>query len=448
MSVAVRSKPGSALFYQAGGALPIASHASGCFIWDNEGNRYLDACSGAITCNLGHNHPAVIAAMTEQLGKIAFAYRTQFENQPAIDLADALVNLTQGALERVFFVGSGSEAVESAMKLACQFFRVSGDARRTRFVSLRPSYHGSTLGALGLTGYLPLERPFADLVQGSIKVPGPDFYRREQADENAHVDDVLLKTRRLVEAVGPESVIGVVIEPVGGASTGARLINSRYYDGLKRLCEEWGCLFILDEVLSGMGRTGEWFGYQHFGEAPDIVALAKGLGSGYYPVGAVLARAEIVDPIIAGGGFMHGHTYAGNPLACATGLAVLNAMKDEDILAQARIRGLQLRAGLESLQHRHAIIGDVRGVGLLQAFELVEKREGGQPFPAHLNLFAKLTELARERHGLLIYPRRTLNGIAGDHFLVAPPLNISEAEVDMLISLLDAALHDLRASLA
>ena len=277
-----------ALFYQAGGHLPISSHAAGVFIWDTEGKRYLDACAGAITCNLGHNHPAIKEAMRSQLDQIAFSYRTQFENQPAIDLAAELVELTGRKLEKVFFVGSGSEAVESCMKLARQYFVATGELQRTRFVSLRPSYHGSTLGALGLTGYHPLESNYSDIMLGSLKVPSPDFYRMEENDENSHVDRIIAETRALIEQVGGEHIVAIALEPVGGASTGARMLNQRYFDEIRALCNEYGCLFILDEVLTGVGRTGEWFAYQHWNAAPDIMALAKGMrcrllscGSGY-----------------------------------------------------------------------------------------------------------------------------------------------------------------------
>ena len=437
-----------ALFYQAGGHLPISSRADGVFIWDTEGKRYLDACAGAITCNLGHNHPAIKAAMNDQLEKIAFSYRTQFENQPAIDLASELVGLTGHKLERVFFVGSGSEAVESCMKLARQYFVTQGESQRTKFVSMRPSYHGSTLGALGLTGYQPLECHYSDVMIGSVKIPSPDFYRMDDASENAHVDRMIAETRAIIEATGGENVVAVVAEPVGGASTGARMLNQRYFDKIRALCKEFGCLFILDEVLTGVGRTGQWFAYQHWGATPDIMALAKGMGAGYYPVAAMLAPRKIVDAVVNSGGFMHGHTYAGNPLACATGLAVIQTMKKDKILDNVVARGHRLRQGLEDIQAKFPVVGHVRGIGLLQAIELVEDPSTKAPFAASLNVFNKVTEIARDKFGLLIYPRRSLNGLAGDHFLISPPLTITDVEIDLILELLNETLAEFQRSMS
>ncbi|WP_417578766.1 aspartate aminotransferase family protein [Nitrincola sp.] len=431
----------NALFYQAGAELPLISHAKGIYMWDTQGKRYIDGCSGAITCSLGHQHPTVTAAMKAQLDQVAFSYRTQFESQVAIDLGDALVALTEAQLHKVFFVGSGSEAVESAMKLARQYFYDRGEPQRQRFVSLRPSYHGSTLGALGLTGYEPLERPYADLITPSVKVPSPDFYRFKEADIAAHIEAVLLQTEMAMAAQPEGSIVAFVLEPVGGASTGARMLNKRYVEGVRALCDRFGCLLIMDEVLSGIGRTGEWFAWQHWGICPDILVLAKGMGAGYYPVAGIMAKAELVDQVQNQGGFMHGHTYAGNPLACATGLAVIRAMHNENIVDNVREQGVYLRQQLELLKTRYDFIGDVRGIGFLQGVELVQSQDTKAPFPAAFNAFSKITEIAREK-GLLIYPRRCLNGVEGDHFLVTPPLNTTRAEIDEMMTLLDQALAE------
>ncbi|WP_280547653.1 MULTISPECIES: aspartate aminotransferase family protein [unclassified Halomonas] len=432
----------SPLFYQAGPPLPEISHGRGVFLWDHHGKEYLDGCSGAISCNLGHGREDIRDAMLAQLDRVAFTYRTQFENAPAVALAHALVNMTDGMLEKVFFVSSGSEAVESALKLARQYFVARGESRRRHFVSLRPSYHGSTLGALGVTGYQPLEAPFTAITSSSIKVPGPDFYRQKDGDRDAHIRRVLDDTRAAIEAAGGDTLIAIVLEPVGGASTGARLVDKAYLEGIRRLCDEFGCLLIFDEVLSGVGRTGTWFAYQQWGVTPDLLTTAKGLGAGYYPVGALLAREDIVDTVMASGGFQHGHTYAGNPLACATALAALRAIQREHLLDNVAARGRQLQQGLNVLQGRHPWIGDVRGLGLLWGVELVMDPVAKLPFPAEANLFARITALAKEE-GLLIYPRRSLNGLAGDHFLVSPPFTISESETELLLERLGIALDRL-----
>lgn len=431
--------PSNALFYLTSNDMPLVSHADGIYIWDTEGRRYIDACSGAITCNIGHNHPTVKNAMFEQLDKVAFSYRTQFESQVALDLADRLVELTDGELEKVFFVGSGSEAVESAIKLACQYFVAKGQPERCKFVSLRPSYHGSTMGALGLTGYEPLEAPYRAITIASTKVPSPDLYRYHEGSVEEHIEAVLKQTESAILTAGPETIAAIALEPVGGASTGGRMVTQSYMDGLRALCDRYGCLLIMDEVLSGMGRTGEWFAYQHFGVVPDILALAKGLGSGYYPIAAMMARQELVDVVSGSGGFMHGHTYAGNPLACATGLAVINVMETEGLVSNALEQGTYLRLKLDQLADKYDCIGNVRGIGLLQGVELVQDKASKQPFPASFNAFDKLTALAKAR-GLLVYPRRCLDGLAGDHVLITPPLTVTAADIDDIITLLEDSL--------
>lgn len=429
----------SPLFYQLGPSLPEVSHADGVMIWDTQGKDYLDGCSGAISCSLGHGRQDIRDAMLAQMEKVSFTYRTQFENAPALALGHQLVELLDAELGKVFFISSGSEAVESALKLARQYFVAEGQLQRRRFMSLRPSYHGSTMGALGMTGYQPLEAPFTNMTHASIKVPAPDFYRHQDSDDDAHVDRVLAETRAAMEAAEPESLIGFVLEPIGGASTGARLLGKRYLQGVRALCDEFGCLLIADEVLTGVGRTGTWFACQHYQVVPDILVTAKGLGAGYYPIGAMLARNYIVEAVMASGGFQHGHTYAGNPLACATGLAVIEAIKRDNLLENTRQRGAQLEAGLRALADRYDWIGHVRGAGLLWGVELVADKTSRQPFPAEQNRFAQITALAKQE-GLLIYPRRTLDGIAGDHFLVSPPLTIQANEVETLLERLERAM--------
>jgi adenosylmethionine-8-amino-7-oxononanoate aminotransferase len=429
----------SALFYLTSDDMPLVSHASGIYIWDTQGRRYIDGCSGAITCNVGHNHPKVNQAMTRQLDKIAFSYRTQFESQAALDLASRMVALTDNDLQKVFFVGSGSEAVESAIKLAGQYFVATGEPKRSKFVSLRPSYHGSTLGALGLTGYEPLEAPYRAITLGSIKVPSPDFYRFTEADVDAHVEAVLKQTESIMQEAGPDTLAAVVLEPVGGASTGARMVNKAYMQGIRELCTRFGCLLIMDEVLSGMGRTGAWFAYQHWGVAPDILSLAKGLGSGYYPIAAMMARGDLVDVVTKSGGFMHGHTYAGNPLACATGMAVIDVMEEENLVSNSLEQGRYLRSRLDELATRYQCVGQVRGIGLLQGVELVQNKATKEPFAAHLNAFDTITRLAKQR-GLLIYPRRSLDGVRGDHVLITPPLTVTRDDIDEIIALFDESL--------
>lgn len=437
----------SPLFYQTDVELPLVDKADGCRIWDTKGNMYIDGCSGAISVNMGHNHAAIKQAMQEQMDKVSFTYRTQFESQVAIDLAHKLVDLSNHQLDKVYFVGSGSEAVESALKLAIQYFYATSQKQRSRFVSLRPSYHGSTLGALSVTAYTPLEKPFEAVTQKSINIPGPNYYRKTHASDDAHDDEMLRLARETIIEAGSDTVAGIIVEPIGGASTGARVLSGRYLKGLRDLCDEIGALLIMDEVLTGAGRTGHWYCWQSVDVVPDIMALAKGLGAGYYPVGAMLAKSKLTDAVMNSGGFMHGHTYAGNPLACATALGVLKVMEHENILENVRTQGSKLKAQLLELQQRHTIVGDVRGEGLLLAMEFVQNQETKEPFPAELNVFSMITTEAKNQ-GLLVYPRRCLDGLKGDHILITPPLILDDEIRNQIIRKLDAALSSTQALLA
>ncbi len=433
----------SPLFYLSDAELPLVDRADGCRMWDTDGREYIDACSGAISVNLGHNHPAVKAAIAAQMERVCFSYRTQFESQAAVDLANKLVSLTDGRLDKVYFVGSGSESVESAMKLALQYFYVRGEHSRHRFVSLRPSYHGSTLGALSVTAYQPLEQPFAAFTPESVHIPAPCYYRRTEADDAAHDSALLAAAEAAIAAFGEQRIAAVVIEPVGGASTGARELSPGYLKGLRALCDRTGALLIMDEVLTGVGRTGDWFAWQHSGVAPDIMTLAKGLGAGYYPVGAMLARHEITQPVMASGGFMHGHTYAGNPLACATALAVIQAIESEGIIDRVRSQGAALKQSLQALADEFSFVGDVRGRGLLLALEFVQDKATKEPFPASENVYALITRLAKAE-GLLVYPRRCLDGVAGDHVLITPPLILDDETRREIVQKLKSTLNKAR----
>jgi adenosylmethionine-8-amino-7-oxononanoate aminotransferase len=423
-------------------ALPTAEHAQGCRIWDTQGRAYIDACSGAITTNLGHQHPGVTQAMQDQLGRITFAYRTQFMSAAKAELAQRLAALSDGALSNAYLVGSGSESVESSLKLALQHFWAQGQAQRSDFVSLRPSYHGSTLGALGVTAYQPLEAPFLGARHAAVNIPSPNPYRKTEANDAAHDEAMLALAEARIVAHGPERIAALIVEPVGGASTGARVLSDRYLQGLRHLCDRHGMLLIFDEVLCGVGRVGSWYAWQQTGVQPDIVALGKGLGAGYFPIGATLCTDAVAAPIRRSGGFMHGHTYAGTPLGCAVANAVLNAIEQEDLLANVQARGAQLRSGLEALRDEFAFVGDVRGRGLLYGVEFVQDPQTREPFAAAALMFEQVTRSAKA-HGLLVYPRRSLDGVKGDHVLLCPPLNVDAATVQEILLRMRAALNDL-----
>ena len=430
----------SYIFYQTNRKPPMVDRAAGIRIWDISGKEYIDASSGAVVCNIGYGNPQVLQAVAEQSQKTFFAYRLHFENQPAQDLAEALVQLSAAHLDRVFFVSGGSEAVETAMKLCRQYFYNRKEGSRHLFVSRSPAYHGCTLGALALTSYAPLEAPFRPLLKAYPKIPAPYCYR---CAYNLSYPDCRLACARALEKTileqGPENVAAFIAEPIGGASTGALVPPDDYFAIIQETCRRYGIMLILDEVMTGFGRTGKMFGYEHWNVEADIIALSKGMAAGYSPLGAIMARQSVVETVLDSGGFMHGYTYAGNPLACAVGREVLNIIIKEDLCNHASKTGGILKAGLESLAEKYPIIGQVRGKGLLWALELVEDRITRQPFAAPLQIAQLLTDMAFQE-GLIIYPRRSLNGLAGDHVLVAPPLIITADEVSEVLRRLECAM--------
>jgi adenosylmethionine-8-amino-7-oxononanoate aminotransferase len=430
----------SYLFYQSRTPRPFLDRGEGIYLFDESGKRYIDGSSGAMVSNIGHSNPRVLAKIKAQMDKATFGYRLHFRTHPSEDLAAKTVAMMPDGLDRVFFVSGGSEAVESAVKLARQYAITQGQAARTKVISRFPSYHGCTFGALDLTGYDPLRDPFAPMLAGMPKIAAPATYLdRDTLSEEARGVKYADLLRDKILAEGPDSVLAFLMEPVGGASTGALVAPDSYYGRIREICDEFGVLLIYDEVMTGAGRTGRFLAAEHWGITPDIVAMSKGFGAGYAPLGAIVAGAQMVDPILDAGGFAHGFTYAGNPLACAAGLAVLEEMEDQNLIANAAAMGEVLMAELRGLMDRYPFIGDVRGKGLLTAFEFVADRDTMEPLDPGLNAYDRLVELAYER-GLIIYSRRTRGGTAGDHFLIAPPLIITRAQIAELMTILRDAL--------
>ncbi len=429
-------------FYIANKEIPVVDRADGIRLWDTNGREYIDGCSGAVLCNIGYGQKQVLEAINKQAEKTFFAYRLHFENLPAIELSRKLVESTAPHLNRVFFVSGGSEAVESAMKLSRQYFYDKGEGSRQIFISRTPSYHGCTIGSLALTTYSPLESPYRSMIKPYPKIPAPNCYRCGL--RLAYPDCGIQCARELETTIleqGPENVAAFVAEPIGGASTGAVVPPDGYFDIIRDICTRYGIHLILDEVMTGFGRTGKMFGYEHWNVEADIICLSKGMASGYVPLGAIMTRKELVDTLMEKGGFKHGFTYAGNPMACAIGLQVFKIIEEQKLVANSEHMGKLLKTELEQLADQYPIIGNVRGIGLLQAIELVKDRETKEPFPAADNASQCLTDLAF-KGGLVIYPRKTLNGLKGDHVLVSPPLVINESDVKELINRLEKALKE------
>ena len=430
----------SKLFYQTRLERPDLDRAEGIYMWDQSGKRYIDGSSGAMVSNIGHSNPAVLDAMRAQMDKATFGYRLHFQCDAAEELAELTAARCPDDLNRVFFVSGGSEAVESAIKLARQYVLTQGQSQRYKVISRMPSYHGATLGALALTGYAPMTAPFDPMMQAMPKIPAPRAYLDglDPDDPATGLHYAQMLEQEILDQ-GPETVMAFIIEPIGGASTGALVPPAGYMQRVREICDTYGVLLIHDEVMTGAGRTGKFLGAEHWGVVPDIIALSKGFGCGYAPLGAMIARDPIVEAVLDAGGFIHGHTYAGNPLACAAGAAVIKEIDRMSLLQNATDQGESLRTHLQSLMQKYPLIGDVRGQGLLMAFELMADRQTKAALPKHLNAFNRLVEIAYQ-NGLIIYSRRTRGGLSGDHFLVCPPMIIDDAQMDELIGLLDKSL--------
>jgi adenosylmethionine-8-amino-7-oxononanoate aminotransferase len=445
---AAGERPASHLFYQSRLRRPLADRAEGIYIWDENGRKVIDGSSGAMVVNIGHSNRYVLDAMKRQMDKATFAYRLHFENQPAEDFARRLVGYMPDGLDKVFFVSGGSEAVESCIKLARQWALATRQESRWKIISRFPSYHGSTLGALAVTGYDALKMPFLPMIKDMPQIKAPTAYLDR---DNLSMEERGVRYADLLEesilGEGPESVLGFIMEPIGGASTGALVAPDSYYPRIREICDKYGILLIHDEVMSGAGRTGKYLGGDHWDCRPDIIALSKGLGAGYCPLGAMIAPSRVVQPVLDAGGFAHGYTYAGNPLACAAGVAVLDEIERQDLLGNTAHIGNLLLAELEGLAERYPFIGDVRGKGLLLAAEFVSDRETMTPLPKDLDAYQRVVDIAYER-GLVIYSRRTRGGVEGDHFLVCPPMITTAEQVADIVVILDATLEQLAGELS
>lgn len=419
-----------------------AASSEGIYVIDESGKRYLDGSGGAAVSCLGHGDRDVIAAVQAQAAELAYAHTGFFTSGPAEELADLLIEEAPGELDRVYFVSGGSEAVEAAIKLARQFHLENGEPQRKHLIARRQSYHGNTLGALAAGGNQWRRTQFEPiLTEVSHIAPCYDYLDR-RGDESA--EEYGLRAAQELEdeilRLGPDTVIAFLAEPVVGATMGAVPGVPGYFRRIREICDQYGVLLILDEVMCGMGRTGHMFACDHDGIAPDIACIAKGLGAGYQPIGAMLCSKRIYDVIGAGSGFFqHGHTYLGHPTACAAGVAVVKAIRERGLIDAVNARSEDLFAALRERFGQRAYVGDIRGRGLFAGIELVADRESKSPFDPSLKLAAKVKRAAFEA-GLICYPMSgTRDGKHGDHILLAPPFTIAPGQISELVDKLDAA---------
>jgi adenosylmethionine-8-amino-7-oxononanoate aminotransferase len=424
------------LHRQLRGTYPLAVAANGCFITDADGKSYLDACGGAAVSCLGHAHPDVLAAMHAQIDRIAYAHTSFFSTPVAEELADELIGSAPPGFSHVYLVSGGSEAMEAALKLTRQYFVEIGQPQRAKFIARRNSYHGNTLGALAVGGNQWRRAQFAPLLIDVEHVSPIYAYREQRAGETeqAYCARLIDEIEGAIARVGPERVLAFVAETVGGATSGCLTAPAGYYQQVRALCDRYGILLILDEVMCGMGRTGTLYACEQEGVVPDLIAIAKGLGGGFQPVGALLVAERIVEAMRAGSGFFqHGHTYIGHPVAAAAALAVQKVLKRDRLVERCREQGAKLRAWLEEEFREHPYVGDIRGRGLFLALELVRDRASKEPFDPALRMHARVKKAALDA-GLMCYPMGgTIDGKRGDHVLLAPPFIVSDAELDLLL---------------
>jgi adenosylmethionine-8-amino-7-oxononanoate aminotransferase len=431
------------LHRQISHSYPVAATARGVIVHDSAGKEYIDACGGAAVSCLGHSHPDVLAAMHKQLDQLAYAHTSFFTSQVAEELADDLIAHAPEGISRVFYVSGGSEAVEAALKLARQYFVERGELQRRFIIGRRQSYHGVTLGALAVGGREWQRKQFGPLMIETHHVSPAYEYRDKRAGETAEAYGARLaeELESKIDELGGENVIAFVAETVVGATLGAVPAVPGYFRRVREICNRHGILLILDEVMCGMGRTGTLHACEQEGINPDLMAVAKGVGGGYAPIGALLIQERIFNTVAEGSGaFLHSHTYTGHPLACAAALAVQRVIRRDDLLENVRRQGDYLSRRLNERFGNHPFVGDLRGRGLFQGIEIVSDRGTKEPFDPSYRLHARIKHEAMAR-GLMIYPMGgTVDGTRGDHVLLAPPFIIDSAAIDTIVERLGEAI--------
>ena len=431
------------VFHRQPAPMPMVEKGDGCYLVDTTGKRYFDAGGAAVSC-LGHSDAHVSNAIKAQVDKVAFAHSGFFTSDPAEALADKLIEHAPEGVERAYLVSGGSEAVEAAIKLARQYFVEKGELDRGHVIARKQSYHGNTLGALSAGGNEWRRQQFEPLLLNMSHISPCYEYRFRENTENAEAYGLRAANELETEIlrVGPTRVMAFIAEPVVGATLGAVPAAAGYFARIREICDRYGVLLILDEVMCGMGRTGALFACTQDNVRPDILTIAKGLGAGYQPIGAMLCSGEIYKTIVSGSGFFqHGHTYMGHPVAAACALAVLERIVDDGLLARVEHLGAYMETKLVAELAQLEFVGDIRGRGLLWGIELVADRGSKTPFDPKLKVAPKIKKEAMAR-GLMCYPMQgTIDGRFGDHVLLAPPFIADEAQIDEMVLALKAAMN-------
>jgi adenosylmethionine-8-amino-7-oxononanoate aminotransferase len=427
---------------------PIITHGKGIYLYDEDGKKYMDACSGAVAANLGHGVEEIADAMANQAKKAAFVHTMRFETKVLFQLAEKIANLAPRSLNKVYFTNGGSEANESAIKLARQFHKDSGRPEKHLVIGRWQSYHGNTFGSLSAGGDIKRRQMYTPNLLNFNHIYSPNCkrcpYQREKEDcENKRNWSCVTDFERLVLEVGPENVSSFLVEPISGSQLGAVSPPQAYFKEIRQICDKYNIILIADEIMTGFGRTGKDFGIEHFGIIPDIITFGKGVSAGYAPLAGMIVHDRIIDSLNQNGEgkFVHGSTYSGHPVSVAAGLSVLEIYEREDILGNVQENGHYLKEKILELKERCSIIFDVRGEGLLMGIELAIDGEKGTPFSEDLHVSDRINSIAMEL-GAVFYPGSgSINGYLGDHLLITPPLTIAKNEIDEMIGLLERSLQ-------
>lgn len=422
---------------------PTITSASGSFLTLSTGQHVLDGCTGAAVASIGHGSPEVHAAILEQMSKLSYVHTVAFTTDVAESLADMLLEGNPYGLCRAFFVCSGSEATDSALKLARQYHVENNQPERRHVVARRRAFHGNTIGALSVGSHVARRAPYEDaLLLGNVSYVSPTYAYREQSSRETEEEYAARLVEELdneFQSVGPEKIMAFISEPVGGATAGCLTAPKGYYQGARRLCDKYGILLILDEVMCGTGRTGTYFAFEQEGKGvyPDLLTLGKGLGGGYAPIASVLAHKKVIDVLRSGSGvFIHSHTYQAHGMSCAAALAVQTIIRRDDLVSRAATKGRWLEDALKSSLGKCRFIGDIRGKGLFWALEFVCDKMTKNPFQPEIRFTHRMVDEALRR-GLSVYPGAgTIDGIRGDHIIIAPPYNASDRVLEDLVRLL------------
>lgn len=428
---------------------PMVEYGKGVYLYDKNNKKYIDGSSGAVTASIGHGVQEIINAMHDQAKKVSFVYRSQFTSEPAEALAEKLSEIMPGDLNWSFFVNSGSEATETAMKIAIQHWQEQGIYTKNKVISRWMSYHGITMGALSMSGHVGRRERFVSLLEDLPSVSAPYCYR---CPFNLSYPDCDLlcanELERVIQRTGEDKIAAFIAEPIVGAAAAAVVPPVGYYEKIKEICDRYNILFIADEVMTGVGRTGKMLATEHWEVQPDIVALGKGMSAGYTPMAATLVSDRVMDPILKGSkAIMSGHTYSANPQSAAVALAVLEFIEKNQLVEQAAETGKYLEEKLKELAKKSSIIGDVRGKGLLLGIEFVENKIEKRSFNRARNISALVIKRSMSK-GLLLYPANAgEEGVTGDAIIISPPLVITQNEVDELVAIFNEVIQEIESEL-